>query len=94
MMTTEAGADINRATYDATFTSLHHALAKVCIIIIIIIILITIIIIIIIKIIIIIIIIRSSNRPLLHRHTSDAVQRQAQRHRSEWIDGRMDGCVN
>merc|ERR1711892_1586375 len=23
-----AGADINRATYDATFTSLHHALAK------------------------------------------------------------------
>merc|ERR1711971_855922 len=24
----EAGADINRATYDATFTSLHHALAK------------------------------------------------------------------
>jgi len=24
----DAGADINRATYDATFTSLHHALAK------------------------------------------------------------------
>jgi len=24
----EAGADINRATYDATFTSLHHAIAK------------------------------------------------------------------
>ena len=28
-MMAEAGADINRATYDATFTSLHHALAKV-----------------------------------------------------------------
>ena len=24
----DAGADINRATYDATFTALHHALAK------------------------------------------------------------------
>ena len=24
----EAGADINRATYDATFTALHHALAN------------------------------------------------------------------
>ena len=24
----EAGADINRPTYDATFTALHHALAK------------------------------------------------------------------
>ena len=24
----DAGADISRATYDATFTSLHHALAK------------------------------------------------------------------
>merc|ERR1711892_791465 len=24
----DAGADINKATYDATFTSLHHALAK------------------------------------------------------------------
>merc|ERR1712071_658152 len=24
----DAGADINQATYDATFTSLHHALAK------------------------------------------------------------------
>ena len=29
IMMAEAGADINRATYDATFTSLHHALAKV-----------------------------------------------------------------
>merc|ERR1711887_528848 len=27
-MLLDAGADINRATYDATFTSLHHALAK------------------------------------------------------------------
>ena len=37
---------------------------------------------------------KNSNRPLLHRHTSDAVQRQAQRHRSEWIDGRMDGWTS
>ena len=64
MTRTEAGADINRATYDATFTSLHHALAKVSslssalfIIIIIIIIIITFIIVIIIIIIIIIMII-------------------------------------
>jgi len=27
-MLLDAGADINRATYDATFTALHHALAK------------------------------------------------------------------
>lgn len=28
LLFSDAGADINRATYDATFTSLHHALAK------------------------------------------------------------------
>ena len=27
-LVSDAGADINRATYDATFTALHHALAK------------------------------------------------------------------